>query len=150
MTWFCKMAYFVLGKQGKLLEYCHLVANPRHGPHEPTLMAMRSDGLHTACLAKQRERTQSSLSPGTRYQGQGQRTSCIMYGLITCLIMPEKNEEPSRTRLVAGGDRVNYPFDASMPTADLLTIKLLINSVISTPRARFSQCTYRISIYAHP
>jgi hypothetical protein len=40
-------------------------------------------------------------------------------------------------RLVAGGDRVHYPYDAGMPTTDLLTVKLLINSVILTPGARF-------------
>jgi hypothetical protein len=65
------------------------------------------------------------------------RAKDIMYGLIICLIRPEKTEEPNRARLVAGGDRVHYPFDAGTPTADLLTIKLLINSVISTPGDRF-------------
>jgi hypothetical protein len=40
-------------------------------------------------------------------------------------------------RLVAGGDRVHCPFNAGIPTANLLTIELLINSMISTPRARF-------------
>jgi hypothetical protein len=29
MTWFCEMANSVLGKQGKLLEYRHLIANPK-------------------------------------------------------------------------------------------------------------------------
>jgi hypothetical protein len=38
---------------------------------------------------------------------------------------------------VAGGDRVHYPFEVGTPTANLLTIKLLINSMISTPGARF-------------
>ncbi len=28
MTWFCKMANLVLGNNGKLLEYWHLIANP--------------------------------------------------------------------------------------------------------------------------
>jgi hypothetical protein len=65
------------------------------------------------------------------------RAKDVTYGLITCLIRPEKTNEPNRTRLVAGGDRVHYPFNAGTATADLLTIKLLINSVISTPRARF-------------
>ncbi len=37
-----------------------------------------------------------------------------------------------------GGDRVHYPYDAGTPTADLLTVKLLINSVILMPGARFS------------
>ena len=32
-----------------------------------------------------------------------------------------------------GGDRTNCPFDSGTPTAELLTIKLLLNSVISTP-----------------
>jgi hypothetical protein len=65
------------------------------------------------------------------------RAKGVTYGLITCLIRPEKTNEPNRTRLVAGGDRVHYPFDAGTPTANLLTVKLLINSVISTPGARF-------------
>jgi hypothetical protein len=38
---------------------------------------------------------------------------------------------------VAGGDRVHYPGNAGTPTADLLTVKLLINSIISTTSARF-------------
>jgi hypothetical protein len=59
------------------------------------------------------------------------------YGLITYLVRPEKIDEPNRTRLVAGGDRVHYPGDAGTPTADLLTVKLRINSIISTPGAKF-------------
>jgi hypothetical protein len=66
-----------------------------------------------------------------------ERAKDVTYGLITCLVRPKKTEEPNRTRLVAGGDRVHYPFDTGMPTADLLTVKLLINSAISTPGARF-------------
>jgi hypothetical protein len=64
------------------------------------------------------------------------RAKDVTYGLITCLIRPKKTKEPNRTRLVAGGDRVHYPFNAGTPTANLLTIELLINSVISTPGAR--------------
>jgi hypothetical protein len=65
------------------------------------------------------------------------RANDVKYGLITCLIRPEKTNKLNRTRLVAGGDRVHYPFNAGTPTANLLSIKLLINSVISTPGARF-------------
>ena len=72
-----------------------------------------------------------------RHMVPKERTRDVTYGLITCLIRPEKIDEPNRTRLVAGGDRVHYPFDAGTPTADLLTVKLLINSVISTHGARF-------------
>ncbi len=66
-----------------------------------------------------------------------ERAKDVTYGLITCLVRPKKTEEPNRTRLVAGGDRVHYPFDAGTLTANLLTLKLLINSVISTLGARF-------------
>jgi hypothetical protein len=38
---------------------------------------------------------------------------------------------------VAGGDRVHYPDDAGTPTADLVTTKLLINSIILTTGVKF-------------
>jgi hypothetical protein len=66
------------------------------------------------------------------------RAKDVTYSLITCLIRPEKTDEPNRTRLVVGGDRVHYQFNTDILTANfLLTIKLLINSMISTPGARF-------------
>jgi hypothetical protein len=40
-------------------------------------------------------------------------------------------------RLVAGGDKVHYPGNADTITANLLTVKLLINSTISTAEAKF-------------
>jgi hypothetical protein len=36
-----------------------------------------------------------------------------------------------------GGNLINYPGDCRTPTADLLTVKLLLNSVISTLNAKF-------------
>jgi hypothetical protein len=39
--------------------------------------------------------------------------------------------------LVAEGDKVHYPGNAGTPNADLLTIKILINSIISTAGAKF-------------
>jgi hypothetical protein len=65
------------------------------------------------------------------------RMKDVTYELITCLIRPEKLEEPNQTRLVTGGDRVHYPGNAGTPTADLLKVKLLINSTISTPNAKY-------------
>jgi hypothetical protein len=65
------------------------------------------------------------------------RAKDVTYDLITCLIRPVKIEENNQTRLVAGGDRVHYPGDSGTPTANLLTVKLLINSTISTPNAKY-------------
>ena len=36
------------------------------------------------------------------------------------------------------GNMINHPGDNSTPTADLLTVKVLVNSVISTPGAKFT------------
>ena len=49
---------------------------------------------------------------------------------------PEKGE-PYCTRLTVGGKLIVYPGDCCTPTVDLLTVKLLLNSVISTPDAKF-------------
>jgi hypothetical protein len=38
---------------------------------------------------------------------------------------------------MAGGDRVHYPGDAGTLTANLITVKLLINSIFSTTGAKF-------------
>jgi hypothetical protein len=46
--------------------------------------------------------------------------------------------ETKRFRLTVGGNLVHYPDKVSTPTADLSTVKLLLNSVISTPGARFA------------
>ena len=36
-----------------------------------------------------------------------------------------------------GGNLINYPGDCGTPTANLLTVKLLLKSIISTPNAKF-------------
>jgi hypothetical protein len=46
--------------------------------------------------------------------------------------------EKKRVRFKVGGNRIEYPGNVSTPTADLTTAKILINSVISTPGARFA------------
>ncbi len=65
------------------------------------------------------------------------RAKDVTCGLITTLIRPEKLDKPNRTRLVMGGNRVHYPGDAGTPTADLFSFELLLNSIISTPNAKF-------------
>ena len=60
----------------------------------------------------------------------------ITYARIVCNYRPEK-ADPNRVRITVGGDRINCPDDCGTPTADLLTVKLLLNSVISTPGAKF-------------
>jgi hypothetical protein len=44
--------------------------------------------------------------------------------------------ETHRIRFIVGGDRINYKGKVSTPTADLDTIKILLNSTVSTPNAK--------------
>ena len=55
---------------------------------------------------------------------------------IFCNYRLEK-KDPNRCRITVGGNMTNYPGDCGTPTADLLTVKILLNSVISTEGARF-------------
>ncbi len=113
MTRFCKMTNAVIGEGGELHKYRHLIANPKNKSHlDNTIFFIQKNQIPK----------------------EGAK---VLYCLITVLVQPEKIDEPNRTRLVAGGDRVNYPGDTGTPTTNLLTVKLLINSVISMPSSKF-------------
>ncbi len=58
------------------------------------------------------------------------------YGRIIC-VYREGKKDKYHTRITVGGNLINYPGDCGTPTADLLTVKLLFNSIISTPNAKF-------------
>ena len=51
------------------------------------------------------------------------------YGKFVCDVRPQKSE-PNRTKLTVGGNKINYPDDCNTPTADMLLVKLLLNSII--------------------
>jgi hypothetical protein len=133
--WLCKIANLVLVDNGELLEYHHLIANPKtkavwahlYGNELGRLaqgMPGQNTGMNTILFIRCN-------------QVPHNRTKDVTYSLITCLIQPEKVDEPNRTRLVAKGDRVHYPGNAGTPTTDLLAVKLLLSSTISTVGAKF-------------
>ena len=51
-------------------------------------------------------------------------------------IRPQK-AETHRTRLTVGGNWIHFPGDVTTPAADLITAKLILNSVLSTKNAEF-------------
>jgi hypothetical protein len=119
---------------GKLLEYRHLIKDPEHkevwgksyGNEIGRLfqgMPGRVEGTDTAFFINSNE------IPADRWKD-------VTYGRIVTAYRPDK-KEPNRTRLTIGGDQINYPHDCGTPTADLLTVKHLLNSTISTPGAKF-------------
>ncbi len=108
LIWLCKMANSVIGKQGELLEYQHLIANPR-----TRATWTHSDGNKLSRLAQ--GMPGQVTGPDTIFfipkdTVPQARAKDVMYGLITCLIRPEKTDEPNRTRLVAGGGQGTLPF----------------------------------------
>eukprot|EP00804_Cyclotella_cryptica_P006732 CCRYP_015694-RA/>CCRYP_015694-RA protein AED:0.28 eAED:0.29 QI:0/0/0/1/0.5/0.33/3/0/447 len=46
--------------------------------------------------------------------------------------------DPYRTQITLGGNSIRYPGDCSTKSGSLETVKLLLNSVLSTPTARFA------------
>ncbi len=135
LIWFCEKANSVLGKQGKLLKYQHLIANPKTQATWTHSYGNKLGWLAQVMPGQVKGTEAIFFIPKDKVLRT--RAKGITYGLITCLIRPKKIEEPNRTRFVAGGDRVHYPFKAGTPTANLIIVKLLVNSVISTPGARF-------------
>ncbi len=107
MTWFCEMANLVLGDNGELLEYRHLIANQAtwttwmHS-YENKIgrlaqgMPGRNSGTNTIVFIKKNQVPQD-------------RAKDVIYGLITCLIQPEKLDKTNRTRLVVGGRQSTQP-----------------------------------------
>jgi hypothetical protein len=58
------------------------------------------------------------------------------YARIVCVFHDGKKDK-YRTHITMGRNLVNYPGDCGTPTVNLLTVKLLLNSIISTPNAKF-------------
>ena len=62
----------------------------------------------------------------------------VTYPRVTTAFRPEK-EDPYRTRITAGGDRLDYDGETATHSASMTTIKTHWNSVLSTKDAKY--CT---------
>ena len=70
------------------------------------------------------------------HRHQVPRGKKVTYANPVCDYRPLK-DDPYRVRLTVGGDKLHCDFDVGAPAASLLEAKILFNSVISTPGARF-------------
>jgi hypothetical protein len=64
------------------------------------------------------------------------RCGNVTYGSNVCVYHDGKKDKFSMC-ITMGGNLINYPGDCSTPKANLCTVKLLLNSVIPTPNAKF-------------
>ena len=61
----------------------------------------------------------------------------VTYIKFVCNVRLEK-KEPNHTQAMMGGNYINYLNDIDMPTANLVLIKIFLNSIISTSGAKFA------------
>ncbi len=121
---------------GKLLEMWHLLVNPKYKE-----LWGKSYTTELGCLAQ----FIPGISKGTdtivfiaRDEILFARLKDVTYGRV-CIHYCPKKDDPNCTRLTIGSNRVDFPGDCGMPTVDMVTVKLHLNSVISTKGARY--CT---------
>ncbi len=128
LQFLCDFAYAVLDDDtGDLLEYCHLIKHPKYKD-----TWSKSFGKEIRRLATVTETIFFINKTEIPKDRKGDKT----YARIVCVFCDGKKDK-YRTRITMGGNLVNYPGDCGTPTADLLTVKLLINSIISTSNAKF-------------
>ena len=60
----------------------------------------------------------------------------VTYARIVVDYRPQK-EDPNRVRITVGGNLIDYPGELITRTADLTTTKIMLNSVLSTPNAKY-------------
>jgi hypothetical protein len=60
----------------------------------------------------------------------------VTYACVVVDYRPQK-QDPNRVRITVGGNLIDYPGELTTRTADLVTSKILWNSIVSTPDARY-------------
>ena len=61
----------------------------------------------------------------------------VCYTRVVCDYRPTK-DDPYRTRITIAGTNIDYPGDVATPTGSLELVKLMVNSVLSRPGAKFA------------
>ena len=77
------------------------------------------------------------------------RNKKVTYGKKECSILSNKKKK-HRFRLTVGGDRLEFDGVTLTQCASLTTLKLLLNSTISTPKARFDTMDIKKFYYGTP
>ena len=123
---------------GKSLEYRQLMRDPEH-----KLIWNNSMSNQIGRLAQGNSRVQGTNTMFFITYENIPIDHCkdITYARIVVDYKPQKQEK-EHTHITVGGNLINYPDNVSTKTAEVTTAKILINSAISTPNARF--CVFDI------
>jgi hypothetical protein len=120
---------------GQLLEYRQLLKHPKYAKAW-NLSAANEFGRLAQGVAGRVKGT-NTIHFIRKEEIPPDRLRDVTYIKFVCTVRTEKSE-PNRTRATVGGNLINYPDDVGTPTASLLLVKILLNSVISTEGARFA------------
>ncbi len=131
------MPHAVLDKtMGHLMETRHLLVNPNYKE-----LWGKSYTKEVGCLAQ----GMPGVSKGTntiviicRKDIPHNCKRDVTYAPV-CVNYCLEKEDPSCTRVTMGGNLLHYPGDCGTPTVDMITVKLHLNSIISTKNAHY--CT---------
>ena len=93
-------------------------------------------GTGKAGTKKQRVEGTDTFKVIRREDIPADRRKDITYSKVVCEYRPQK-EDPHRTRITIGGNRICYPGDVGTPTGSLELVKLMINSALSRQNAKF-------------
>ncbi len=118
----------------RYLNYRQLLRHPKY-KDEWAKSAANKFGRLTQGLKDGRVKGTDTIKFIHKDQVPAERIKDVTYGSFRCDYKPNK-EEKERTRLTAGGNRINYPDNCGTPMADLTLFKILINRILSTPNAK--------------
>eukprot|EP00804_Cyclotella_cryptica_P030011 CCRYP_013454-RA/>CCRYP_013454-RA protein AED:0.36 eAED:0.39 QI:0/0/0/1/0/0/4/0/743 len=118
---------------GELMEYRHLVSNPKYRDTWKNAYGKELGRLAQGLpgIVKGTNTIVFILKTNVPQD----RWKDVTYRRIVANFRPEKDDR-YRIRLSVCGNRINFPGDCGTPTADMITFKVLLNSVISTKNAR--------------
>eukprot|EP00804_Cyclotella_cryptica_P002957 CCRYP_013294-RA/>CCRYP_013294-RA protein AED:0.17 eAED:0.16 QI:0/0/0/1/1/1/2/0/794 len=129
------MLHAVLNDEtGELMEYRHLLSNPKY--HDTWKNAYGKELGRLAQGIPGIVKGTNTIVFIHKTTVPQDRWKDITYGRIVANFCPQK-DDPYRIRLTVGGNCINFPGDCGTPTADMITVKILLNSVISTKNAKF-------------
>ena len=116
---------------GEHMEYRQLISNPR-----TSALWQRSAANEFGRLAQGvGDRIQGTDTIHFIHKSELPSDRRPTYGRFVCTYRPQKSEK-ERTRLTVGGNLIDYPGATYAPTADLTTVKIVANDVVSTPGAK--------------
>eukprot|EP00804_Cyclotella_cryptica_P028368 CCRYP_016432-RA/>CCRYP_016432-RA protein AED:0.27 eAED:0.27 QI:0/0/0/1/1/1/2/0/586 len=121
-------------KTGELMEYRHLVSNPKYRDTWKNAYGKALEHMVQGVpgIVKGTDTIvfiHKTTVPQDRWEN-------VTYGHIVANFCPKK-DDLYRTCLTVGGNCINFPGDCGTPTADMITVKIVLNSVISTKNAKF-------------